>query len=176
MEAGKSATVRAISPTFKTCLLINLIAKDLEQIVSKVASHKGFEAVCVQFFAHEKPLKIQIQIRNKNSQKEISIKDCESLSIPISEALDHSELIKQSFVLEVSSPGISDLLTSDKDFNTFKGFPIEAICIKKNKEKLYKVGLLHEMSGDQLRLNNKGKISNIPRDEVLQVRLRTPSG
>ena len=34
----------------------------------------------------------------------------------LTEALDESALIPDAYVLEVSSPGVSDILTSDRDF------------------------------------------------------------
>ncbi len=140
------------------------------------ASNKGFELLNFQLSAHQNPLNIQIQIRHKDLSKNISIKDCAFVSTHISEVLEESNLIKKDFELEISSPGIGDVLSTEKEFNTFRGFPIEATCINKNKETMFKSGLLHQMSSEHLSLNKKGKIIKIPRSEVIEVRLTTPSG
>ena len=154
----------------------NLTTTDLENILSNTASKKGFEVVGVNYLANQNPLNIQIQIRHKNDQKDVSIKDCASLTLPLSDAIEASKLIKQTFELEISSPGINEVLTTDREFQTFQGFPVEVTYIDKKKTRLCKKGLLHRMSRDHFKLNLKGKIINIPREDVIQVRLTTPSG
>ena len=40
------------------------------------------------------------------------------------EEIENSNLLNCSYVLEISSQGVSDELTSERDFKTFKGFPV----------------------------------------------------
>jgi len=76
-------------------------------------------------------------------------------------------------VLEISSQGVSDELTSERDFKTFKGFPVNVQLNKKNSKKSSLNGLLYEKSKDYLAINIKGKIKKIPFDEVLKINLCT---
>ena len=102
---------------------------------------------------HESPVIIQIQVRHIDPKKDVSVSDCESLINPINEAIRNSAIINQSFLLEISSCGISDLLIEDRDFNTFKGFPVEVTFQNKKKHSQVELGLLHERSENYLQIN-----------------------
>jgi len=54
----------------------------------------------------------------------IDVEDCATISRAISAVLDVEDLIKDAFVLEVSSPGIDRPLTRLKDFKTWAGFDV----------------------------------------------------
>ena len=76
-------------------------------------------------------------------------------------------------MLEISSQGVSDELTSERDFKTFKGFPVNVQLNQKNFKKKFLNGLLYEKSKDYLAINIRGKIKKIPFNEVLKVSLCT---
>tara|TARA_Y100001968_G_scaffold201510_1_gene185029 strand:- start:2854 stop:3216 length:363 start_codon:yes stop_codon:yes gene_type:complete len=120
-------------------------------------------------------MNVQLQIRRKGGG-DVSVDDCATLSTPISEAFDNSQLLKNPYILEISSPGINDLLTSPRDFETFQGFPVEVIFKDENQNKQTKIGLLHEKSEDHLKLNLKGRISIFPMRNVMKVRLTSLEG
>ena len=75
-----------------------------------------------------------------------------------------------------STPGLSEVLQSDQDFETFKGFPIQVTYTHKDKSQKNQNGLLHSRSKEHLVLNTKGKITKIKRDDVLEVRLTSSTG
>ena len=74
-------------------------------------------------------------------------------------------------MLEISSQGVSDELTSERDFKTFKGFPVNVQLNQKKSKKKFLNGLLYEKSKDYLAINIKGKIKTIPFEEVLKISL-----
>ena len=76
-------------------------------------------------FDHLNPLSIQVNIRHKNPDKKVTIDDCSLFSQHIDEAIKGSSILDQPFTLEISSEGVGDFLTEEKDFQIFKGFPIE---------------------------------------------------
>ncbi len=118
---------------------------------------------------------MQVQIRHANGA-DVSLDECASFSAPMSEAIETSKIIDSAYVLEISSPGINEHLLSDRDFQTFRGFPVEVTYLKNQDSKIIQTGLLHERSKDHIHLNIKGKISRIPRKDVLDVRLTTATG
>lgn len=80
----------------------------------------------------------------------ISIDDCSDVSTAIDPLLDESDLIKDSYTLEVSSPGIDRPLFTDRDFARNIGrlvevHPIQAIGAKKWYE-----GILQYVTGDKV--------------------------
>ena len=76
-------------------------------------------------------------------------------------------------MLEISSQGVSDELTSERDFKTFKGFPVNVELNQANSKIKILKGLLYEKSKDYLAINIKGKIKKIPFNEVIKVSLST---
>ena len=115
---------------------------------------------------------MQVQIRHSDGG-DVSLDDCARFSEPMGEAIEASELLDQGYVLEISSPGIGEQLKTDKDFKTFKGFPIEITIQNDSGSNLSRTGLLHERSKTHVHLNIKGQIKQIPREEVISVRLTT---
>ena len=55
----------------------------------------------------------------------VSINDCEAVSRPLSDALDESDPIEDSYVLEVSSAGADRVLKKPEHFNQFLGDEVE---------------------------------------------------
>ena len=127
-------------------------------------------------FTHLNPLSIQVNIRHKNPQKKVTIDDCSILSQYIDEAIQCSSILDRPFTLEISSEGIGDFLTEEKDFQIFKGFPIEVTYQDLKKIEQQTNGLLLKRTDNDLQINQKGKTHRIPVEDVIQVRLTTPSG
>ena len=118
---------------------------------------------------------MQVQIRHAGGG-DVSLDDCAKFSTPMGEAIEASQILNEKYVLEISSPGINAQLITDRDFQTFKGFPIEVTFRDNKSSELHQAGLLHERSEDHLHLNIKGKISRIPRENVIEVSLTSPTG
>ena len=127
-------------------------------------------------FTHLNPISIQVNIRHQNPDKKVTIDDCSSLNKSINEAIQGSSILDQPFTLEISSEGIGEILTEEKDFQIFKGFPIEVTYQDLKKIEQQTNGLLLKRTDNHLQINQKGKIKRIPVEDVIQVRLTTPSG
>ena len=149
---------------------------ELKKIASQAAGNNGFDVINLEMFTHSSPLSIQIHIRNKDPQKYVTIDDCSLLSHPIDEAIQSSSILNKPFTLEISSEGIGDELNKDRDFETFKGFPIEVIYLDIKRIEQHTKGLLLKKSDNDLQINQKGKIHRIPFQDVISVRLTTSSG
>ena len=144
----------------------------LEGLLGKVANALGFEIHSLILQTARKPIVIEIIIKKINGE-DISLDDCALFNAPASEEIDNSNLLNCSYVLEISSQGVSDELTSERDFKTFKGFPVNVELNQKNSKIKFLNGLLYEKSNDYLAINIKGRIRKIPIDEVLKISLCT---
>ena len=144
----------------------------LETLIKKVANTVDFELCNLNIKTNQNPIIIEIFIKKTNGD-DISLDDCELFNTPASEAIENSNLLNCSYVLEISSQGVSDELTSERDFKTFKGFPVNVELNQKNSKIKFLNGLLYEKSKDFLAINIKGKIKKIPFDEVLKISLCT---
>lgn len=153
----------------------HLNAKDLEILASKTAADNGFDVCGVSLLTNQKPVTMRIQVC-RTEGGDVSLDDCAGLSGPIGEAIDKSQQFDMPYILEISSPGISQELKSDRDFQSFKGFPVEAFFKDDQGTELSEKGLLHERSAEDLHLNIKGRISRIPRKHLIRVDLTSPTG
>ncbi len=144
----------------------------LEILLRKIASEWDFEICNLNLETNHNPIKIVITIK-KSDGNDITLDDCAQFNTPASEEIEKSNLLNCSYVLEISSQGVSDELTSERDFKTFKGFPVNVELNQKNSKIKFLDGLLYEKSNDFLAINIKGKIKKIPFDEVLRISLST---
>ena len=144
----------------------------LEALLKKVAKARDLKICSLNFLTSQNPIVVKITIK-KTYGDDISIEDCALFNSPASEEIENSNLLNCSYVLEISSQGVSDELTSERDFKTFKGFPVNVELNQKNSKIKFLNGLLYEKSKDYLAINIKGKIKKIPFDEVLKISLCT---
>ncbi len=158
------------------CLLSNQTVSELKVLTAKSATNHGFDVTDFNIFTHLNPLSIQVNIRHKNPDRKVTIDDCSTLSQYIDEAIQGSSILDQPFNLEISSEGIGDFLTEEKDFQTFKGFPVEVSYQDLKKIGQQTNGLLLKRTDNELHINHKGKTQRIPVEDVIQVRLITPAG
>ena len=75
------------------------------------------------------------------------------------------------YTLEVSSPGVSDRLETDRDFIVFKGFAIEVTLHTAHKGKKVWVGTLLERTENKLAISQKGRRIALPRELVESAQL-----
>ena len=144
----------------------------LATVLEKIANEQDLEIYGLNVKTNLNPIVIEIVIKKINGD-DVSLDDCALFNTPASEEIEKSNLLNCSYVLEISSQGVSDELTSERDFKTFKGFPVNVELNQKNSKIKFLNGLLYEKSNDYLAINIKGRIKKIPFDEVLKISLCT---
>ncbi len=144
----------------------------LEKLLGNVANKQDLEIYSLNIQTNQNPIVIEIIIKKTNGD-DVSLDDCTLFNTPASDEIEKSNLLNCSYVLEISSQGVSDELTSERDFKTFKGFPVNVELNQKNSKIKFLNGLLYEKSNDYLAINIKGRIKKIPFDEVLKISLCT---
>ena len=147
----------------------------LEILIKQVAKDFDFEICSYKLLTNKNPICLEIFIRKANGE-DVTLDDCTEFNNPVSTVIENSNLLNCSYVLEISSQGVSDELTSERDFKTFKGFPVNVELNQKNSKIKSLNGLLFEKTKDYLSINIKGKIKKIPFIEVLKVSLSTIEG
>ena len=150
------------------------LLSELERLAQLAVAAAGFELKGVHLFTHRIPMTVQVLVQRTDGS-DISLDECASLSAPLGEAIEAAEWLGDAYVLEVSSPGVSDNLHDDRDFRSLRGFPIEVICRDDQGLEVRREGLLLERDAKDLHLNVRGRTQLIPRDAVIRVSLVTPS-
>jgi ribosome maturation factor RimP len=138
-------------------------------LATPVAATLGLEVVGAVFQTNQSPPILRVDIRN--TQDDTSLDDCERMSHALEAALDAVNLIPDAYVLEISSPGISRSLTTDREFNSFKGFPVTVMSTEPHNGQVAWTGQLIRRDDDAVYLSQKGRAIAIPRHLITRVQL-----
>jgi ribosome maturation factor RimP len=140
------------------------------ELAHPIAAQLNLEVVGAVFQTNQHPPILRIDIRNRDA--DTGLENCEQMSHALEPILDASELIPDAYVLEISSPGLSDDLSNDRDFRSFRGFPVAVETDPPFQGKPHWAGTLVERDEQVVRINQRGRAIAIPRDAVLRVQLQ----
>ncbi|MBD2446762.1 ribosome maturation factor RimP [Nostoc sp. FACHB-152] len=138
-------------------------------LATPVAAELGLELVGAVFHTNQRPPVLRIDIRNL--QQDTGLDDCERMSRALEACLDAAEIIPDAYVLEVSSPGISRQLVTDREFISFKGFPVIVTTSPPHDGQPEWNGQLIRRDETKIYLNQKGRVVEIPRSVITRVQL-----
>jgi ribosome maturation factor RimP len=141
----------------------------ITELATPVAAALGLDVVGAVFHTHQSPPVLRVDIRNQ--EQDTSLQDCERMSQALEAVLDESAVIPDAYVLEVSSPGISRTLTTDREFISFKGFPVEVTTLEPYKGQNTWMGNLIRREDESVHLSQKGRAIAIPRPLIERVQL-----
>ena len=106
-----------------------------EKFLLPLMQEHGFELVDVEYVKEGDTWYLRAYIDKEGG---ISLDDCELISRKVSDWLDKEDFIQDSYILEVSSPGLGRPLKKDKDFARSIGKDVEIRLYKAlNKSKEY---------------------------------------
>ena len=134
-----------------------------------VAENLGLEVVGAVLHTNRRPPVLRVDIRN--CVGETGLDDCERMSRALEEKLDAVDIIPDTYVLEISSPGISRQLTTDRVFISFKGFSVIVKTSEPYEGHKEWLGQLIGRDETGIYLNQKGRAIAIPRQLVTRVQL-----
>ena len=139
------------------------------ELASPLAKELNLELVDAVFQTNKTPPILRIDVRNPHT--DTSLENCEQMSRILEEKLDLAAIIPGNYVLEISSPGISGTLTTERDFTAFKGFTVTVKTLSSYKNKQEWKGRLQKRDETTIHINQKGKAIAIPRELVATVEL-----
>ncbi|XGV98194.1 MAG: ribosome maturation factor RimP [Leptolyngbya sp. BL-A-14] len=149
--------------------MVHPLIPQVIDLAQPLAESLGLQVVGAVFHTNQQPPVLRVDICHP--ERDIGLEDCEQMSRVLESTLDATDIIPDTYVLEVSSPGISRLLTTDREFISFKGF---AIIVKTTEPYAGQ----HEWAGKLIRrdensvfINQKGRAIAIPRELVTKVQL-----
>ena len=145
------------------------IVPQIIELASPLAKELNLELVDAVFQTNKNPPVLRIDVRNFDT--DTSLENCEQMSRMLEEKLDLEEIIPGAYVLEISSPGISHTLTTEREFKAFKGFAVTIETFAPYKKHKQWQGRLQHRDETAVHINQKGKAIAIPRDLIAKVEL-----
>lgn len=139
------------------------IEADVEKIVEELLENTALELVAVDY-VKERDWYLRVFIDKEGG---VDLDDCQDLSRKLEELLDAQDIIKTSYILEVSSPGLDRELKKPRDFQREMGKDIDVSLFAPLDGKKVVTGPLSAYDGETI---NVGDMA-IPMDKVAKVNL-----
>ena len=139
------------------------IEAEVEKIVEELLENTALELVAVDYIK-ERDWYLRVFIDKEGG---VDLDDCQDLSRKLEELLDVQDLIKTSYILEVSSPGLDRELKKPRDFQREMGKDIDVSLFAPLDGKKVLTGPLSAYDGETI---NVGDMA-IPMDKVAKVNL-----
>ena len=102
------------------------MAKNVESLAQEllcpILDEAGFEFVDLEYVKEGRDFYLRAYIDKEGG---ININDCEAVSRAFEEKLDEKDFIKDAYILEVSSPGLTRPLKKERDYIRNMGKPVE---------------------------------------------------
>lgn len=96
--------------------------KQTEELLEPIVTGFGFELVDVEYVKEAGTWYLRAYIDKPGG---ITVDDCETVSRKFSDVLDEKDYIEDTYIFEVSSPGLGRPLKKDKDFQRSLGEEVE---------------------------------------------------
>lgn len=143
-------------------------AKRVYDVVAPIAEDLGLDIWDIRFVKEGAAWFLRIFI---DKFERIDITDCENLSRAIDEPLDKADPIKESYYLEVSSPGLGRELTRPEHFEMLKGEEVTVKLIRKKDGEKDFVGILVGEENGNVTITANGEDITFAKNEISKVKL-----
>ncbi len=143
--------------------------KKTEELVMPLIEKNNFELVDIEYVKEGDRFYLRVYIDKEGG---ITIDDCEIISRALEEKLDAQNFIEDSYILEISSPGLGRPLKKEKDFERSIGKEVEIKLYKAiNRQKDFE-GVLKSYTEEQLTIEIDDKEEMVfERKDIALIRL-----
>lgn len=140
-----------------------------EELVTPIIEQNNFELVDVEYVKEASNYYLRIYIDKEGG---ITVDDCEIVNRALGDLLDVKDFIEESYILEVSSPGLGRPLKKEKDFKRSIGMEVEIHLYKAiDRQKDY-TGVLIAYSDDDVTIAvDDDKEMKFERKDIALIRL-----
>ncbi len=143
--------------------------KKTEEILIPLVEEYGYELVDVEYVKEGGTWYLRAYIDKPGG---ISIEDCEMVSRRLSDILDEKDYIDDSYILEVSSPGLGRPLKKEKDFKRSIGKEVEVRTYRMIDKQKEFTGILKAYDKDSVTVElEDGTEKNFDKGDVALIRL-----
>ena len=140
-----------------------------EKLLEPIVQEHGFELVDVEYVKEGGNWYLRAYIDKEGG---ITIDDCEIVSRAFGDVLDKDDFIEDSYILEVSSPGLGRPLKKEKDYARSMGKKLEIRTYRAvNKQKEF-YGILTAYDSNSVTVKEEdGEEKTFQKDEIALIRL-----
>jgi ribosome maturation factor RimP len=139
----------------------------IERLVAQIIQQTPLELVDVEY-TKERDWYLRVFLDKPGG---LEVEDCQWVSDQLGKQLDEMDPIPESYIMEVSSPGLDRPLKKDRDFTRHIGDKVEIHTFAPFNGQKTIVGKLLGRDNNDIQVDIDGTTLTIPRDKTSQVRL-----
>ena len=142
------------------------IEEKVNSLLKEKINSLGYDLYDVEYVKEGKDYFLRIYIDKETG---IDLNDCEKVSNEINEMLDESNIVKEQYFLEVSSPGIERVLRKDEHLKANIGNQVEVKLFKPIEKQKQFIGELEAFTENTVDIKTEETIS-IDRKNIAQIK------
>lgn len=139
------------------------ITEQVVKLAGPIAEDFGYELYDVEYKKEGGEYILDIII---DSDEGIDLDDCEKVSRAVDPIIEEADIIKEAYMLCVSSPGADRELKKPKDYERNLGKEIDVRLYKAFEGKSKHVGILEDYDDEKITITVKTKRISIPRELI----------
>ena len=139
-----------------------------EQLVLPIIQSNKFELVDVEYVKEGGTWYLRAYIDKPGG---ITVDDCEIVNLALGDLLDREDFIEDSYILEVSSPGLGRPLKKEKDFVRSQGKEVEIRTYRMGERQKEFRGILKAWDKETVTIETEEGEQVFSRDNIALIRL-----
>ena len=140
-----------------------------EEILLPIVEEYGFELVDVEYVKEGGTWYLRTYIDKEGG---ISIDDCEKVSRRLSDILDEKDYIDDTYIMEVSSPGLGRPLKKEKDFKRSLGKEVDIRTFRMIDKQKEFTGILKDYDKDTVTIELENEtLKTFEKGDIALIRL-----
>lgn len=144
------------------------IVERVKELIHPILSGEGLEYVDLEYRREARGWILRLYIDKEGG---VTLDDCARISREAGRVLDVENPIDSPYTLEVSSPGLTRPLKSEKDFMKYQHRTIKVKTVETvGNQRLFK-GKLLRVIGEGIEIDTDGKVVHIPFQNIAKANL-----
>ena len=139
-----------------------------EALLAPIVEEMGFELVDVEYVKEAGNWYLRGYIDKPGG---ITVNDCEAVSRIFSDRLDEKDFIEDSYIMEISSPGLDRPLKKEKDFVRSMGKLVEVRTYRPVDKQKEFCGILTAYDNNSVTITEDGAERTFEKKEIALIRL-----
>ena len=139
-----------------------------EAILTPIVESRGFELVDVEYVKEAGTWYLRGYIDMPGG---ITVYDCEDISRAFSDILDEQDFIEDSYIMEISSPGLDRPLKKEKDFKRSLGKLVEIRTYRPIEKQKEFCGILNAYDSNSVTIDEDGTERTFDKKDIALIRL-----
>ena len=139
-----------------------------EALLEPIVEELGFELVDVEYVKEAGNWDLRGYIDKPGG---ITVNDCEAVSRAFSDKLDENDFIEDSYIMEISSPGLDRPLKKEKDFARSMGKLVEIRTYRPIEKQKEFCGILNAYDESSVTIDEDGQLRTFDKKDIALIRL-----